>query len=171
MDLNHQTMFSRQSADVINHVFIEVPVGCFCRILLTISDSSTTFIEISYSVALIIGNREFQDTVLQDILTDPLQIIIKVSFIYIRNTHGRIVSVMIYSRFTVTNSKHIAAKHWHEQLSSTFHLTRMGMIVQQDSIIPALFLQNAKLMVRILLSFRNDPVQLVQIRSIYRQII
>lgn len=78
---------------------------------------------------------------------------------------------MIYSRFTVTNSKHIAAKHWHEQLSSTFHLTGMGMIVQQDSIIPALFLQNAKLMVRILLSFRNDPVQLVQIRSIYRQMV
>ena len=78
---------------------------------------------------------------------------------------------MIYSRFTVTNSKHIAAKHWHKQLSSTFRLTGMGIIVQQNPIISALLLQNAKLMVRILISFRNGPVQLVQIRSIYRQII
>ena len=96
MNLNYQTMFSRQSANVVNHVFIEVPVGCFCGVLLAIGGGSTAFVEIPYSVALIIGNCEFQDTVLPDILADHLQITIKTLFIYTRNIH----------RTTITTGAH-----------------------------------------------------------------
>ena len=32
-NLNYQTMFSRQSANVVNHIFSRSPCGCFCGVL------------------------------------------------------------------------------------------------------------------------------------------
>ena len=52
MNLNYQTMFSRQSANVVNHVFIEVPVGCFCGVLLAIGGGSTAFVEIGNTIGI-----------------------------------------------------------------------------------------------------------------------
>ena len=53
MNLNHQAMFSRQSADVVNHVFIEIPVGCFCWVLLAIGDGSTAMMIAGIAVGIL----------------------------------------------------------------------------------------------------------------------
>ena len=53
MNLNHQAMFSRQSADVVNHVFIEVPVSCFCGVLLAIGDGSTAMMIAGIAVGIL----------------------------------------------------------------------------------------------------------------------